>query len=82
MVNIEKISEDEYRISVDSKFISFNKEKFEDLYYAVPVEEAIFLRLLLDNVCQSNEEIKFINEEVADKGALNELQEKIQAMSV
>ena len=83
-MKIEKISEEKYQLSDGKDKIIFSKEKFEDLYYAVPINTTAFLRLLLENICASIEERQKVNamlEKVDEKSSmLEELQKQIQAI--
>lgn len=83
-VHIEKLAEDLYRVTNGEFSVEFNKEKFEDLYYAVPLNNTGFLRLLLDDVSQSDADRLQINKMLdateSRNQALKALQEQIQKM--
>lgn len=83
-IRIEKVSDDHYKLTNGEFTVDFNKEKFEDLYYAVPLNNTGFLRLLLDNVSQSDDHRLDINKMLdateSRNKALKELQEQIQGM--
>ncbi len=85
MVKIEKISEDIYEIKDNTNKIGFPKEKFEDLYYAVPLNSSNFLRLLQDHICTNAQERHMLNNMLnitGDRGqVLDDLQKQIQEMS-
>lgn len=81
-MKITKISENQYEIGDGEHKILFSKEKFEDLYYAVPLNQTAFLRLLLDNICENNEQRHIVNtmlDKTGERSALLEdLQQQIQ----
>jgi hypothetical protein len=83
-VRIEKISDDLYHLTNGTQKVEFNKEKFEDLYYAVPVNNTGFLRLLLDNISQTDEHRHSINKMLeatpSRTESLKALQDQIQKM--
>lgn len=88
-MKISQLSADKYQISDDSHKVVFNREKFEDLYYAVPPKEdnellntSYFLRLLLDNICENDEQRQMMNAmlgQASDRELLlQDLQRQIQ----
>jgi hypothetical protein len=81
---LEKINDQLYRITDGERSVEFSKEKFEDLYYAVPVNNTAFLRLLLDNICEDATGRHTINtmlDQHSERSAvLDKLQKQIQAM--
>ena len=85
MVKIEKISQDIYELKDNTNTISFPKEKFEDLYYAVPLNSSNFLRLLQDHICTNSEQRHILNHmlnSTGDRGqVLDDLQKQIQEIS-
>lgn len=88
-MKLSKISSNQYRIedSEDNKLgIVFPREKFEDLYYAIPLNTTALLRLLLDNVCSSTEERQVVNAILEKSGqptaVLEDLQQQIQRMEL
>ncbi|NUM33737.1 MAG: hypothetical protein HUU50_04305 [Candidatus Brocadiae bacterium] len=85
MVKIEKFSQDIYQIKDNNNTICFPKEKFEDLYYAVPLNSSNFLRLLQDHICTNSQERHTLNSMLdieGDRGQiLDNLQKQIQEMS-
>ncbi len=85
-MQIKKISEQIYSLNSGQLSIKFSKEKFEDLYYAVPVSNTAFLRLLQDNICANTEERLKLNEMMQTSGdkiqILDTLQKQIQGMKL
>ncbi|MEK7486587.1 MAG: hypothetical protein AABZ60_19875 [Planctomycetota bacterium] len=83
-VRIEKRSENQYYLTNGSLSVEFDKEKFEDLYYAVPLNNTGFLRLLLDNISQNDDHRHTINKMLDATPSRNQtlkaLQEQIQKM--
>lgn len=83
-MKIAKISDHQYEIGDGESRIVFSRQKFEDLYYAVPLNQTSFLRLLLDNVCGSNEDRHLIHGMLDRAGersvVLEDLQTQIQKM--
>lgn len=83
-MKISRVSENQYEIRDGEERVVFSREKFEDLYYAVPLNQTSFLRLLLDNVCQSTEERHLINgmlDRASERSVvLDDLQKQIQNM--
>jgi len=57
-MKIEKLGEDLYRISTAENTIDFDKERYEDLFYAVPLDTTSFYRLLTESVCESEDQRK------------------------
>ena len=83
-MKITKQPDGSYSIGREDKKIVFSKEKFEDLYYAVPLSSGHFLRLLQDNICSCPEERHLMND-LLDSGddrgnILERLQQQIQEM--
>lgn len=83
-VRIEKRSENQYCITDGTLSVAFDKEKFEDLYYAVPLNNTGFLRLLLDNISQNDEHRHTINKMLDATPSRNQtlktIQDQIQKM--
>ena len=84
VVTIESLSDDRYRITDGTREIAFGRERFEDLYYAVPTHPTQFYRLLTDQVSETQAERDSINailEATGDREAvLRELMDQIQAL--
>ena len=57
-MKIEKLEEDHYRISAAGQTIDFDKERYEDLFYAVPLDTTSFYRLLTESVCETDDDRK------------------------
>jgi hypothetical protein len=57
-MKIEKLADDKYRIHDDARSLEFDKEHYEDLFYAVPVDSTAFYRLLTEAVCETEDERK------------------------
>ena len=55
-MNIERLFEGKYRISNEDRRVEFDQERFEDLFYAVPVDSTAFYRLLTEAVCETDDE--------------------------
>jgi hypothetical protein len=85
-MQISKVTENLYEISDGEEKISFSREKFEDLYYAVPVNTTAFLRLLQDNICANVQERHTLNRMLDKKeervASLEDLQKQIQRMTL
>ena len=85
-MRIVKIDDNRYDICDEGDRIAFSKEKFEDLYYAVPLNSTSFLRLLQDNICQNAQERHLLNhmlERSGDPSAmLEQMQKQIQCMQL
>lgn len=84
MLKIAKISADVYEIQDGKDKIRFSKEKFEDLYYAVPLNVSHFLRLLQDEICSQASERHTLNGMLKNiekrEEILLDLQKQIQDM--
>ena len=78
-MEIVKVSDEQYRITDGKNHINFSREKFEDLYYAVPLNPTYFLRLLQDNICQNAQQRHLLNAMLENAGAeiLDQLQKQI-----
>lgn len=85
-MKIEKINDNMYQISQNNQKIKFSRNKFEDLYYAVPVSTTALIRLLQDNICSNTQERICLNEMLqncSDRLAeLADLQKQIQNMKL
>ena len=84
-MKITKQSDGSYSIGREDKKIFFSKDKFEDLYYAVPLSSGHFLRLLQDNICSCSKERHLLNDLLESKDPsegdiLESLQQQIQEM--
>ncbi|MHC4599376.1 MAG: hypothetical protein ACYS47_10260 [Planctomycetota bacterium] len=55
-MNIERVTEGKYKISDGERNVEFDQERFEDLFYAVPVDSTAFYRLLTEAVCETEDE--------------------------
>lgn len=55
-MKIEKTPEGAYRISDAARAVSLDRERYEDLFYAVPVDTTSFYRLLTESVCETDED--------------------------
>ncbi|MHC4779221.1 MAG: hypothetical protein ACYTFG_11660 [Planctomycetota bacterium] len=55
-MKIERLAEAQYRISDGERSVEFDQERFEDLFYAVPVDSTAFYRLLTEAVCETEGE--------------------------
>jgi hypothetical protein len=52
-MKIEKTRKGTFRISDGGQAVEFDKERYEDLFYAVPVDSTAFYRLLTEAVCET-----------------------------
>lgn len=77
-MKIEKIVGNQYQISEGEQKIVFSREKFEDLYYAVPLNQTSFLRLLLDDICDSTESRHTLNKMLDKSGERSAVLERLQ----
>ncbi|MBI4612436.1 MAG: hypothetical protein HY720_02395 [Planctomycetes bacterium] len=84
MLRIEKRDDGRYRLTDGTEEVVFAKEKFEDLYYAVPTHATQFYRLLVEEVAAIPEERALMNRMIGGAGSrekvLNEIQEAIRGM--
>jgi hypothetical protein len=84
MMNIEKLSQGQYRISDGNARVDFDKERYEDLFYAVPVDTTAFYRLLTESVCETDDERKAMVGMIEGLGdmekGLQDLQEQIVSL--
>ncbi|MGE0432748.1 MAG: hypothetical protein AB7K09_24990 [Planctomycetota bacterium] len=92
-VNVRKLGDNDYEIAGSGKALKFDREKFEDIYYAIPEEqgkyknETEFFRHLTDNICQDQSQrdiINFILDQEADAkvAALQSIQDQVRAIGV
>ena len=81
-MKIQKVSDNEFKITAEQGEISFDLESFEDLYFAVPVNNTGFYRLLFDVVVQDSENRKLLDSIITSlpdkEEGLTELQNEIQ----
>jgi len=80
-VKIQKIN-NYYEITNSIGSIQFSQEKWEDLYYSVPLSTGNFHRLLQDNICSDTESRLLLRKmlDVEDENVLDDLQKQIQNM--
>jgi len=57
-MHIEKKKDGTYRIFDGKGEVTFPKSRYEDIYYAIPVDTTAFYRLLTEAVCRTDEERK------------------------
>ena len=78
-MKIVKISDEQYQLTDGKSQICFSRAKFEDLYYAVPLNPSYFLRLLQDNICQDSQQRHLLNTMLENAGIeiLDQLQKQI-----
>jgi hypothetical protein len=57
-MNIERAAEGTYRISDGERSVELDQERFEDLFYAIPVDSTSFYRLLTEAVCATDDDRK------------------------
>ncbi|MCI0341941.1 MAG: hypothetical protein L0216_12470 [Planctomycetales bacterium] len=85
-MDIQRLSPERYRISGSGRAVDFDREKFEDLFYAVPVNTTAFYRLLVDNVCATKAEREamaaLVSGEADKEKALVAVQEKIKKLGL
>lgn len=83
-MKIEKLGDDAYRISDGDKSVSFDREHYEDLFYAVPVDTTAFYRLLTEAVCESEQDrttmVDMIKGLADMESGLKALQDEIQQL--
>ena len=83
-LEICKINDSSYILKNTAGSILFSKEKWEDLYYSVPLPQGHFHRLLQDNICSTKQERILLRQmlEADSDNVLETLQEQIQNMSI
>lgn len=85
-MKINQVAEKQYELTNGELKIGFGYQKFEDLYYAVPINNTAFLRLLQDEVCETAEERHTLNAMLTRakdrSAALDSLQQQIQAATL
>ncbi|GEM_PF-1394851 len=85
-MKIEKTPEGAYRISGGGKAVGFDKEQYEDLFYAVPLDSTSFYRLLTEAVCRTEDErremVDMINGLEDQEKGLSDLQKQIQDLGI
>ncbi len=85
-MDIQRLSPERYRISGAGRSVEFDREKFEDLFYAVPVNTTAFYRLLVDNICSTKAEREAVAALVAGEPdrekALVAVQDKIKQLGL
>jgi hypothetical protein len=52
-MKIQKAPQGKFRITDGARFVEFDKERYEDLFFAVPVDPTAFYRLLTEAVCET-----------------------------
>jgi hypothetical protein len=52
-MRIQKTPQGKFRIADGPRFVEFDKDRYEDLFFAVPVDATAFYRLLTEAVCES-----------------------------
>ncbi len=81
---IEKLAADRYRITDGFDRYDFGREKFEDLYYAVPTHATQFYRLLTEELVDNEDERKLMNRIIDRAGDreynIDVLQEEIKKL--
>ena len=91
MAQLERHSENEFSVSGNAAKITFDKEKYEDLFYAVPEEagkymaNGHFYRLWTDDIAQTQEERDAVNTILGEgqvrEAALTALQDQIKKIT-
>ncbi|MCU0722994.1 MAG: hypothetical protein MUC63_05175 [Planctomycetes bacterium] len=80
-MKIEKTPQGRFRIVHGPHAVEFDRERYEDLFYAVPVDSTAFYRLLTEAVCETEAERKtmvaLIQALPAMEAGLNALQDQI-----
>jgi hypothetical protein len=90
MLKLTKVDDNTYTVAAGDYSLTFDKERFEDLYFAVPpkgqgrMNNTGFYRLLVDNVCKSDADrdalAKMFEVSGEKNPALDNLQDQIQEM--
>ncbi len=85
-MEIKKLNQTQYLIFHQNDKLVISRAKFEDLYYAVPLNDNAFLRLLQDEICTSREERLILNQMLQNSGdklkTLAQLQQQIQTLGL
>ena len=83
-MNLERLDADRYRISDGTRDVEFDRERYEDLFYAGGTNTTALYRLLVDNVCTTRPDREamaaMINATGDMEAVLDGLQQQIQAM--
>lgn len=85
-MNIEKLGDNQYRISLGDKAVEFDHEKYEDVFYSASTNVTAYYRVLVDSVCDSSEQREamtaMINEGGDMEKNLSALQENVKALGI
>ncbi|MHC4846710.1 MAG: hypothetical protein ACYTCU_11205 [Planctomycetota bacterium] len=85
-MNIEKLGENQYRISHGGKTVEFDHEKYEDVFYSASANTTAYYRVLVDAVCETAEEREamtaMINEGGDMEKNLTALQDAVKALGI
>ncbi len=85
-MHIEKIGENQYRISLGDQSVEFDHEKYEDVFYSASTNVTAYYRVLVDSVCETGEEREAMTAMINDGGDMEKnlaaLQEAVKALGI
>lgn len=85
-MNIEKLSENVYRISGGDRAVEFDHEKYEDVFYSASTNVTAYYRVLVDSVCETPDQREAMTAMINDGGDMEKnlslLQAAVQALGI
>jgi hypothetical protein len=85
-MNIEKLGENQYRISLGDQAVEFDHETYEDVFYSASANVTAYYRVLVDAVCETAEERAAMTAMINDGGDMEKnltaLQEAVKALGI
>lgn len=84
-MEVSRVGPDRYRISQGNLSVELSQSRYEDLYYAIPLDAGTLFRLMNDTVLDKLEARETFNKMIEQGGglepALRALQENVQRVS-
>jgi len=85
-MNIEKLGDNQYRISLGGQAVEFDHEKYEDVFYSASANTTAYYRVLVDSVCESAEQREAMTAMINEGGDMEKnlaaLQANVKALGI